>query len=166
MQIEYLDINEVIPYDNNPRNNDGEAVDRVAASIKEYGFKVPIIIDKDNVIVTGHTRLKAAKKLELKKVPIIRANDLTPEQIKAYRIADIRIAEYATWNNELLTMELSELQDLDFDLDLTAFQEWELENLLNPVSDEDLQDFFVDKEEKPKEPKMITCPHCGESFEK
>lgn len=165
MQIEYLKTDEVVPYENNPRNNDGEAVDRVAASIKEYGFKVPIIIDKDNVIVTGHTRLKAAKQLELKQVPVIRVDDLTPEQIKAYRIADNRISEYATWNNELLAIELSELQDLDFDLELTGFEEWEIDNLLNPVSDEDLQDFFVEKEDKPKEPKMVTCPHCGESFE-
>lgn len=165
MQIEYLNIDEVIPYENNPRHNDGEAVDRVAASITEYGFKSPIIIDKDNVVIAGHTRLKAAKKLELDEVPVIKANDLTPAQIRAYRLADNKTAEYATWNNELLSIELEELQDLDFDLELTGFDEWELDNLLNPVSDDDLQDFFVDKEDKQKEPKKITCPHCGESFE-
>ncbi len=165
MQIEYLNIDEVIPYENNPRNNDGEAVDRVATSIKEYGFKSPIIVDKDNVIIAGHTRYKAAKKLNLDTVPVIKANDLTPAQIRAYRLADNRTSEYATWNNELLSIELEELQDLDFDLELTGFEEWELDNLLNPVSDNDLQDFFVDKEEKKKEPKKIKCPHCGEEFE-
>lgn len=165
MQIEYLEIDKVIPYVNNPRLNDGEAVDRVAASIKEYGFKSPIIVDKDNVIVAGHTRYKAAKKLELDTVPVIKADDLTPEQIRAYRIADNKTAEYATWDNDLLALELNELQNLDFDLELTAFQEWEIDNLLNPVSDEDLQDFFGDREKKEKEPKKIQCPHCGESFE-
>lgn len=165
MQIEYIEIDKVIPYANNPRNNDGEAVDRVAASIKEYGFKNPIIIDKDNVIVAGHTRLKAAKKLDLAEVPIIRADDLTPAQIKAFRLAENRVSEYATWNNELLTIELEGLQELDFDLDLTGFEGWELDNLLNSVSDDDLQDFFIDKEEKPKEPKKVVCPHCGEEFE-
>ena len=165
MQIEYLNIDEVVPYENNPRHNDGEAVDRVAASIAEYGFKQPIIVDNNNIVVAGHTRLKAAKKLELDKVPVIKADDLTPAQIRAYRIADNKTSEYATWNNELLSIELEELQDLDFDLELTGFEEWELDNLLNPVSDDDLQDFFVEKEEKPKEPKKVTCPHCGESFE-
>lgn len=165
MQIEYLNIDKVIPYANNPRHNDGEAVDRVAASIKEYGFKNPIIIDKDNVIVAGHTRLKAAKKLNLEEVPIIKADDLTPAQIKAFRLAENKVSEYATWDNELLSIELEGLQELDFDLDLTGFEDWELDNLLNSVSDDDLQDFFIDKEQKEKEPKKVICPHCGEEFE-
>lgn len=165
MQIEYIEIDRVIPYANNPRKNDGEAVDRVASSIKEYGFKNPIIVDKDNVIVAGHTRYKAAKKLNLDKVPIIKADDLTPAQIKAFRIADNKVAEYSSWDNELLSIELEGLQDLDFYLDLTGLEEWEIDNLINPVSDEDLQDFFIEKEEKEKEPKKIKCPHCGEEFE-
>ena len=165
MQIEYLKIADIIPYSNNPRNNDGEAVDRVAASIAEYGFKSPIIIDKDNIIIAGHTRYKAAKKLNLDTVPVIKANDLTPAQIKAYRIADNRVSEYATWNNELLSIELEKLQEFDFDLELTGFEEWEIDNLLNPVSDDDLQDFFVEKESKPKEPKKVKCPLCNGEFE-
>lgn len=165
MQIEYIEIDNVIPYANNPRHNDGEAVDRVAASIKEYGFKQPIIVDKDNVIVAGHTRYKAAHKLGIDKVPVIKADDLTPAQVKAYRIADNRVAEYSSWDNELLTIELEGLQDLDFDLDLTGVEDWEIDNLLNPVRADDLQDFFVEKEEKEKEPKKIQCPHCGEEFE-
>ena len=131
MQIEYIDIDKVIPYANNPRNNDGEAVDKVAASIKEYGFKQPLIIDKENVVVAGHTRLKAAKKLGLDTVPVIKADDLTPAQIKAFRIADNKVAEYSSWDNELLTIEFEELQELNFDLDLTGFEDFEIDDLFN-----------------------------------
>ena len=137
MQIEYINIEELIPYANNPRHNDGEAVDRVAASISEYGFKNPIIIDKNNVIVAGHTRLKAAKKLHIDEVPIIRADDLTPAQIKAFRLAENRVSEYASWDNELLSIELEELQELDFDLDLTGFEDFEIEDLLNSDTESD-----------------------------
>ncbi len=131
MQIEYIQTDKLIPYINNPRHNDGEAVDRVAASIKEYGFKSPIIVDKDNVIVAGHTRYKAAKKLDLETVPVIKADDLTPAQVKAFRIADNKVAEYSSWDNDLLSLELEELQELDFDLDLTGFEDFELEKLLS-----------------------------------
>lgn len=131
MQIEYISTDKIIPYANNPRINDGEAVDRVASSIAEYGFKNPIIIDKNNIIVAGHTRLKAAKKLGIDKVPVIKADDLTPAQIKAFRLAENRVSEYATWNNELLTIELEELQELDFCLELTGFEEIQLDELLN-----------------------------------
>lgn len=165
MQIEYISTDKIIPYANNPRINDGEAVDRVASSIAEYGFKNPIIIDKNNIIICGHTRFKAAKKLGIDNVPVIRADDLTPAQIKSFRVAENRVSEYAKWNNELLTLELQELQELEFDLDLTGFEKWELDNLLNPISDEELQDFFVEKEEKPKEPKKVQCPECGCEFE-
>lgn len=162
MQIEYINIDELIPYANNPRNNDGEAVDRVASSIKEYGFKNPIIIDKDNVIVAGNTRYKAAKKLKLETVPVIKVDDLTPAQIKAYRIADNKVAEYSSWNNELLTLELEELQDLDFDLDLTGFDATEINELmLNfAVGTEEEQGDLSQLEEK--EEKTVCCPNCGE----
>ena len=130
MQIEYLDINEVIPYVNNPRQNDGEAVDKVAASIAEFGFKSPIIVDKNNVVIAGHTRLKGAKKLKLDKVPIIRADDLTPAQVRCYRIADNKVSEYSSWDNELLSIELEGLQELDFDLNLTGFEDFEIDDLL------------------------------------
>lgn len=152
MQIEYLDIEEVIPYANNPRKNDGEAVDRVAASIKEYGFKNPIIIDKENVVVAGHTRLKAAKKLNIEKVPVIKADDLTPTQIKAFRIADNKVAEYSTWDNELLSIELEGLKDLDFDLDLTGIDVEELDDLLNSGGTEEVQEDNYEIE-LPPEPK-------------
>lgn len=112
MEIIYKKIDEITPYENNPRIND-DAVKYVANSIKEFGFKVPIILDKNNIIVTGHTRLKAAKKIGLKEVPTIMADDLTDEQIKAFRLADNKVSEYATWNDDLLNIEL---QDLDIDM--------------------------------------------------
>ena len=116
MKIVNLKTEQLIPYINNPRNND-DAVDKVAASIKEFGFKVPIVINKDNVIVTGHTRLKAATKLGIEEVPCIIADDLTDAQIKAFRIADNRVSEYAEWNEDLLKVELEQLEEMDFDLD-------------------------------------------------
>ena len=118
MYISNIDIDKVIPYENNPRKND-EAVDYVARSIEEFGFKVPIIIDKNNVVVTGHTRLKAAKKLGLEKVPCIRADDLSEDQVKAFRLADNKVAEYATWDLGKLEIELADIEmDLsDFGLD-------------------------------------------------
>ena len=112
MQITEVDVDKLIPYVNNPRNND-EAVQYVAASIKEFGFKVPVIIDKDNVIVTGHTRLRAAKKLGLKKVPCILADDLTEQQIKAFRLADNKVSELAEWDIDKLNIELEGISDLE-----------------------------------------------------
>ena len=115
MNIVQKKLTELIPYENNPRNND-DAVDYVAESIKEFGFKVPIIIDKNNVIVAGHTRYKASEKLGIEEVPCLIADDLTEEQIKAFRLADNKVAEIATWDFEKLHLELSELE-----LDMEAF---------------------------------------------
>ena len=116
MNIVNLKVEELIPYINNPRNNN-DAVDKVAASIKEFGFKVPIVIDKDNVVVTGHTRLLASKKLGLQEVPCVIADDLSPAQIKAFRIADNKVSEYAQWDEDMLKVELEELEEMNFDLD-------------------------------------------------
>lgn len=122
MKIEYKNIEDVIPYENNPRKNDG-AVDYVANSIKEFGFKVPIIIDKENVVVTGHTRLKASQKLGLEKVPVIYADDLTEEQIKAFRIADNKVSEFSTWDLDKLDLEL---EDINFDMSDFGFEDLEV----------------------------------------
>ena len=107
-------VSELIPYINNPRNND-DAVDAVASSIKNFGFKVPIVVDSNNEIINGHTRLKAAQKLGLETVPVIVAYDLTPEQVKAFRLADNKVAEFSTWDEDKLNEELegirSELSD-------------------------------------------------------
>ena len=116
LNIINLDINKLIPYINNPRNNEN-AVDKVASSIREFGFKNPIFIDKNNVVVNGHTRLLASKKLGLKEVPCIVIDDLTDTQIKAFRIADNKTSEYAEWDEELLKLELEQLEDMNFNLD-------------------------------------------------
>ena len=110
LKIEYFPINNIKPYKNNPRNND-QAVEKVLNSIKEFGFKNPIIIDVNKIIINGHTRLKAAQKLSLKEVPCIIASDLNEKQKKAYRIADNRVAEQAEWNYDLLKLEFVELDD-------------------------------------------------------
>ena len=115
MNIIDLSVDELIPYENNPRKND-DAVDKVALSISAFGFKVPIVIDANNVIVTGHTRLKAAKKLGMKSVPCIKADDLTEEQIKAFRLADNKVAEFSEWDEEKLMQELDSMGDIDMSL--------------------------------------------------
>lgn len=118
MEIIYLKLGDIHPYEKNPRNND-QAVDAVAASIKEFGFKVPIIIDKDNVIVAGHTRYKAATKLGFDEVPCIKADDLSEEQIKAFRLADNKVAELAEWDFKLLG---EELEGLTMDMEQFGFE--------------------------------------------
>ena len=111
-EIVYKSLDEIKEYENNPRQND-EAVEYVANSIKEFGFRNPIILDKDNVIIAGHTRYKASQWLKLKEVPCIYASDLTEEQVKAFRIADNKLNEYAKWDEDLLKEELEELENLD-----------------------------------------------------
>lgn len=130
MQIELRRTSEITPYDRNPRQNK-VAVDAVARSIQEFGFRQPIVVDQEGVIVIGHTRWKAALKLGPDAVPVHIAKDLTPEQAKAYRLADNRTAEMAQWDYELLPIELAELKELDFDLALTGFSDDELEQLLS-----------------------------------
>lgn len=125
LNIIEIKIGDIIPYEKNPRKND-EAVKYVAESIKQFGFKVPIVIDKNNVIVAGHTRYKASKKLGLKEVPCIVADDLTEEQIKAYRLADNKVSELAEWDFDLLDEELDGILDIDmgdFGFDLSVEEE-------------------------------------------
>lgn len=120
MQIIYKNINELVPYDNNPRIND-DAVEYVANSIKEFGFKVPIVIDKNNVIIAGHTRIKASKELGIEEIPCIIADDLTEEQIKAFRLADNKVSEKSMWDYSKLDEELDSILDIDmsmFDFDI------------------------------------------------
>ena len=141
MKIEIVDINTIKPYENNPRKLKDSAIEKVAKSIKEFGFRQPIVVDKEKIIVVGHTRYRASKKLGLTNLPITIADNLTPEQINAYRIADNRTNEEAEWDIELLKSELKDLQLKDFDLDLTAFDEDQLNNFLfeekDGLTDED-----------------------------
>jgi len=130
MKIEIADISSIKPYENNPRKLSEKAIEKVAMSLKEYGFRQPIVVDKDRVIVAGHTRFRASKKLGLKQVPVSIIDNLTDEQINAYRIADNRTAEESEWDNELLKMEIKELEAKDFKLDLLGFNEDQLNDIL------------------------------------
>ena len=126
MEIENIPITELVPYEKNPRKND-KAVDVVAKSIKEFGFKVPIILDKNNEIIAGHTRLKAAAKLGLSEVPIIRADELSEAQVKAFRIMDNKSSEKSEWDWDLLIDEFKDLRDLKVEFSLTGFDKDEVE---------------------------------------
>lgn len=149
MEIINKKIEDLKPYENNPRFND-DAVEYVANSIKEFGFKVPIVIDKDGVIVAGHTRYKASLELGLDEVPCIVADDLTEEQIKAFRLVDNKVSEKAQWNFDFLE---EELKDLDMDMSEFGFES------LDDLSDDDfIKDTEITKE---KEDKKIICPNCG-----
>ncbi len=161
MQIIEKNISDLVPYENNPRRNE-DAVQYVKASIQEFGFKVPVIIDKDNVIIAGHTRLLAAKELEMEKIPCILADDLSEEQVKAFRLADNKVAEMSAWDWSKLEDELDSLSlEYPDGLDMSQFG-FNLDK-----ESEELSDIFEDteKEKVEKKPKTITCPHCGESFE-
>jgi DNA modification methylase len=129
MHVELRDINSITPYPNNPRHND-HAVEAVASSIQAFGFRQPIVVDEEDVIIVGETRYKAARKLGLTHVPVHVATGLTPAQRKAYRLADNKTAELADWNDDLLVFELADLQKMDFDMDLLGFSAQELNRLL------------------------------------
>lgn len=145
MNVLQIPIEEVTPYTNNPRCNDA-AIDNVAESIKEFGFKVPIIIDKNNVIVAGHTRVKAAKKLGLESVPCIMADDLTEEQVKAFRLADNKVSEAAEWDFDKLE---EELDNISIDMSVFGF-----ESLIEELEPEVVEDDYSDN--LPAEPKAKT----------
>jgi hypothetical protein len=133
MHIELRPISTIRPYEHNPRIND-PAVEAVAASIKAFGFRQPIVVDTDGVIIVGHTRYKAAEKLGLETVPVHVATNLTPAEVKAYRIADNQTHTLSQWDDDKLALELAALQGLSFDLNLTGFAADELMRLLQPAS--------------------------------
>lgn len=171
IKIIYKKIEDITPYINNPRKNDGEALEKVASSIKEFGFKNPIVIDKNNTIINGHTRYKAAKKLGMEEVPTISAEDLTPAQIKAFRIADNKTSEYSEWDEDLLKIELEELKELDFKLDETGFESFELENIFDQketgeVEEDNFDEGLVITKCKEGETWKLGKHflHCGDSF--
>ncbi len=154
MQIVFRPPDDIKPYDKNPRLND-PAVDAVARSITEFGFRQPVVVDEHGVIIVGHTRWKAARKLGLELVPVHVAEGLTPEQARAYRIADNQTASIATWDLELLPVELAELKDLGLDLDILGFDDDELQRLLGAAANPGLTD-PDDIPEPPDEP--VTKP--------
>ena len=160
MDIIKTPINKVIPYARNPRKND-LAVDKVAASIKEFGFRQPIVVDSEYVVIAGHTRLQAAQKLELHEVPVHIADSLTEQQVKAYRIADNRVSQESEWDLDLLKLELQDLQDID--LSVTGFDTDELKEYL-----QGFQPQIVSAEDQGRldeiEPIWVSCPNCGQEF--
>lgn len=117
LRVQWVPIDDITPYPNNPRNND-EAVEYVANSIREFGWQQPIVVDTDGTIIAGHTRLKAAKRLGMETVPVVVADSLTPAQVNAYRLADNKVAEAATWDMEALAVEL---EGLEVEFDMTMF---------------------------------------------
>lgn len=144
MEIVNKSIEEIKMYENNPRNNDG-AVEYVANSIKEFGFKVPIVLDKNNIIVAGHTRYKAAKLLNITEIPCIIADDLSDEQVKAFRLIDNKAAELASWDIDLLNLELENIKDIDMEL-----FDFQISNILDNVVDDEYE------VELPEDPKTKT----------
>lgn len=139
LTFETWPIERLTEYARNPRKND-HAVDKIAAAIKEFGFRVPVVAKSDGLVVDGHLRLKAAKKLGMAEVPVILADDMTEAQIKAFRISVNRMAEFAEWDNDLLALEFAELTDMGFDLDLTGFTADEIDALTPVQVEEGLTD--------------------------
>jgi hypothetical protein len=133
VKVEIWPISKPKPYGKNPRRISEAAIAKVAASIKQFGFRQPLVCDQKNVIIVGHKRLLGAKKLGLKQIPVTIAEDLTPAQVKAYRIADNRTADETDWDNDLLSEELADLDVLGFDLSATGFDPFELAALRDPT---------------------------------
>lgn len=168
INIVFKNVDDLHPYEKNPRIND-EAVQYVKESINQFGFKVPIIIDSNNIIVAGHTRLKAAIELGMEKVPCIIADDLTPKQIKAFRIAENKTNEKSYWDNDLLA---DELKELEFDIDMTdfGFGEFEIEMLTNDFTpeeyDKDVIEEYAEKAEQNLKSKRVIITYSTDDEEK
>ena len=152
-RIEIWPVERLIPYDQNPRTHSEAQVTQIAASIAQFGFVNPVLVDKDAGIIAGHGRLRAALKLELDRVPVIVLDHLTPAQRKAYLLADNRLAEIAGWDTELLRLELKDLELADFDLSLIGFSDDELKSIL--ADPDEVVDGLTDEDAAPEAP---ACP--------
>ena len=139
-KLEQIALFELKPSPVNSRTHSDSQVEKIAASIREFGFTVPILLDGGGEVIAGHGRLLAAARLEMDKVPVIRLPDLTPDQVRAYRIADNRLTDLGGWDDAMLAEELSSLKDADFDLTLTGFDLNELDHLLDPEPDPPIPD--------------------------
>ena len=160
MNIEQIDIDKVIPYHNNPRKN--QAVDKVASSLSEFGFQQPIVVDKNYVVIVGHTRLQAAKKLNYQKVPVFIA-DLSDAKSKAYRIADNRLHEDSSWDYDFLNIEMNMLNEINYDLGKLCFNEGEIKNLL--TNETDFAPSDLDDQSDIDDP-AERCETCGQTLPK
>lgn len=158
MKVENKPIDTIKPYENNPRDND-DAINAVANSIHEFGWQQPIVVDKDNVIIAGHTRYKAAQSLGLKEVPVVVASNLSDQQVKAYRLADNKTAELADWDTKKLDEELQDILDIDmtdfgFDEDIEFDPADEVDTRIDEPTDTVEDDDLIE----------VKCPKCGEVF--
>lgn len=174
-KVELVKVEDLIPYARNSRTHSAEQISQVAASIKEFGFLNPVLIDKENCIIAGHCRVLSAQKLKMEKIPCIRSEHLNDTQRRAYIIADNKLAENAGWNEEMLKLEFQELSEMDFDLSLTGFSELEIKDFnldlaepAAPQSDEDdvpeveQNKFQVKRGDIWGLGKMMYCEKCGQ----
>jgi ParB-like chromosome segregation protein Spo0J len=162
LKIVLRPIESLIPFARNPRTHSEEQIAQIAASIKEFGFTNPILLDGENGLIAGHGRLAAARLLGLKMVPCIELSHLSEAQKRAYLIADNKLALNAGWDEELLRLELLDLKGLDFNLDILGFDAEELADItLGAAVDQPEYD-----ESAADDVKMVTCPQCGHSFPK
>ena len=157
MKIITMKTSDVLPYLRNAKKHNETQINNVAQSIKEFGFTQPIVVDKDNNIIIGHCRTLAAQKLGIEEIPVVKMEDLTPEQANKLRLLDNKLNE-SEWDIGLLSEDIPSLNFEGFDIN------WGISDLTD-LSDEFLNSLYSDKEDKSKEPKKIQCPHCGEWFE-
>lgn len=161
LKVEMWPVERLVPYARNPRRND-EQVEKMAASIREFGFRIPVVAKFDGTVVDGHLRLKAALVLGLSKVPVALADDLTDAQVKAFRIMANKSAEWAAWDNDLLRLELEDLRELDYDLLLTGHELLEIEAILKDAAEPEppaVPESFPEFDESIKTSHQ--CPKCG-----
>lgn len=165
MNVEVRNINELKAYANNPRKNE-KGIPEVAKSIKEFGFRNPVLIDENDEIIAGHTRIEAAKTLGITEVPTIKITDLTEEQVKAFRIADNRTGEFSQWDFEKLQGEFETLGEMDFELDSTGFTEKDRGIIsLDPEEEKEESESEIEKVDRLGK-HQIECPKCHHKFER
>ena len=158
-EIQRRKTDDLIPYMNNPKEHPPEQIDKIASSIKNYGFVQPLVIDSENEIIIGHGRLEAAKKLGLDEIPVVVKGDLNEAQVKALRIADNKVAE-SEWDYEALATEFDELDFEEYDLDMTGFEEEDREEIEEMLKIDDV-DLFGEQEESEEMDAEHQCPKCG-----
>jgi len=162
--VQLIPVEKLIPYHNNPKNHPQDQIDKLKSSIKNFGFTVPLIIDHEYEIIAGHARFKAARDMGMKEVPCIVRSDLTEQQVRAFRIADNKLAE-SSWDEEALADELDILELEGFDIDLTGLEDFEVAELqFDPDEFEPVDETEQPNLDQPKEDEMVVCPNCGEEF--
>ena len=162
-KVEQWSIDRLIPYANNARTHSAEQVAQIAASIKEWGWTTPVLVDEQGSIIAGHGRTLAAHKLKMTEIPVMVAEGWSDAKKRAYIIADNKLAMNAGWDNEMLALELGEIGELGFDLDLTGFKAEEIQTLQPPDFEPGTEEDQGKLDEL--DPKWIACPHCGKEFD-